>query len=60
MTIVKIVNKVAENLTRRRWISIDSVKSENYFENYGHKIGGMGHIKSDKLKSAYMIGSYCT
>ena len=26
---------------------MDSMKSENYFENYGHKVGVMGHIESD-------------
>ena len=45
--IVKIVDKVVENLTRESWISIDYVKSENYFRNYSHKIGGMGCIDSD-------------
>ena len=25
-----------------RWIPMDSVKSENYFENLGHRIGGIG------------------
>ena len=39
---------------------MDSVKSENYFKNYGHKIGGMGHIESDKPNPAYMAGSCCT
>ena len=48
MKIAKIVDKVVENLARGRWILIDSVKSWNYFENYGHKIGGMGYIDSDK------------
>ena len=27
---------------------MNSMKSENYFENYGHRIGGMDHIESDK------------
>ena len=36
------------------------VKSANYFENYGHKIGGMGHIESDKPNPAYMDGACCT
>ena len=36
---------------------MNSVKSENYFENYGHKIGGVGHIKLDKPNPAYMVGS---
>jgi len=39
---------------------MDSVKSENYSKNYGHRIGGMGHIESDKPNPAYMAGSYCT
>ena len=33
------------------------MRSENYFENYGYKIGGMGHIESDKSNPAYLIGS---
>jgi len=33
------------------------VKSENYFENCGHKIGDMGHIESDKFNQVYLIGS---
>ena len=57
--IVKIVNKVVENFIRGRWILIDSVKSENYFENYGYKIGGMGCIDSDKANPVYLVGSYC-
>ena len=32
---------------------MDSVKSENYFENYDHKIEGMGHIESDNQSSLY-------
>jgi len=39
---------------------MNSVKSGSYFENYGHKIGDMGHIESDNLNPAYMVGSYCT
>ena len=39
---------------------MDSVKSENYFKNYGHRIGDMGHIEPDKPNPAYMIGSCCT
>ena len=35
------------------------MKSENYFENYGHKIGGMGCIDSDKSNPVYLVGSYC-
>ena len=54
--IMKIMDKVVENLTRGSWISIDSVKSRNYFEIYGHKIGNMGHIESDNPNSAYMVG----
>ena len=59
MEIVKIVDKVVANLIRGRWIPIDSVKSWNYFRNYGHKIGGMGCIDSDKSNLMYLIGSYC-
>jgi len=33
------------------------VRSENYFENYGYKIGGMGHIESNKSNLVYLIGS---
>ena len=47
MNIMKIVDKVVENLTRGRRISPNSVKSENYFENCNHRIGDMGHIESD-------------
>ena len=25
---------------------MDSVKNKNYFENFDHRIGGMGHIES--------------
>jgi len=57
--IVKIVDKVVENLTRERWIPIDYVKSWNYFENYGHKTGGMGCIDLDKSNPVYLVGSYC-
>ena len=52
---MKILDKVAENLTRGRRISIDSVRSENYFESYGYKIEDMGHIESDKSNLAYSI-----
>ena len=45
--------KLVENWTQRRWIPIDSVKSWNYFENYGHKIGGMDYINSDKTNPAH-------
>ena len=37
-------------------IPIDYVKSWNYFENYSHKIGGMGYIDSDKSNPVYLIG----
>jgi len=40
--------------------SIDYVKSENYFENYGHKIGDISHIELDKPNPVYMVGSCCT
>jgi len=56
--IMKIVNKMVENLTRGRCIPIDFVKCGNYFENYGHKIGGMGCIDSDKSNLVYLVGSY--
>jgi len=36
------------------------VKNENYFENFGHKIGGMGYIKSDKANPMYVISSCYT
>jgi len=39
---------------------MDSVKSENYFENYGDRIRGMGHIVSNKPNPAYMVSSCCT
>ena len=57
--IVKIMDKEFEKLTRGRWIPIDSVKSWNYFENYSHKIVGMGCIDSDKANPVYLVGSYC-
>jgi len=38
---------------------MDSVKSENYFENFDHRIGGIGHIESDKPNLAYMVGLCC-
>ena len=57
--IVKIVDKVAKNFTRGRWIPIDSVKSWNYFGNYSHKIVGMGCIDSNKSNPVYLVGSYC-
>ena len=58
MNIVKIVDKEVENLTRGRWIPIDSMKNWNYFRNYGHKIVGMGCINSDKSNLVYLVGSY--
>ena len=60
MNIVEIVDKMVKNLTRGRWIPIDSVKSWNYFKNCGHKIRGMGHIESDIPNPSYMIGSCLT
>jgi len=39
---------------------MDSVKSRNYFKNYGHRIRGKGHIESDKPNPANIVGSYCT
>ena len=38
---------------------MDSVKSRNYFENLGYRIGGMGHIELDNPSPAYMVGSCC-
>ena len=38
----------------------DSVKSENYFENYGQRIESMGHIELHKPNPAHMVGSGCT
>ena len=32
---------------------MNSVKSENYFENYSHRIRDMGHIESDNPNPAY-------
>ena len=49
---MKIVDP-AENWTRGREISIDSVKSWNYFRNYGHKIGDIGYIDSYKTNPAH-------
>ena len=46
-------DKLVENWTQGRWIPIDSVKTWNYFGNYGHKIGGMGYINSDKTNLAH-------
>ena len=39
---------------------MNSVKSENYFENCGHKIRGMGRIELNNPNSDYMISSCCT
>ena len=52
--IMKIMDKEIENLTRGRWIPIDSVKSWNYFGNYSHKIGDIGCIDSDKSNPVYL------
>ena len=35
------------------------MKSENYFENYGCKTGGMGCIDSDMSNPVYLVSSYC-
>jgi len=35
---------------------MNSVKSENYVENYSHRIGDMGHIESDNPNPAYTVG----
>ena len=56
---VDTVGKEVKNLTRERWIPIDSVKSWNYFENYSYKIVSMGCIDSDKSNPVYLVGSYC-
>ena len=56
---MNIVNKVVENQTRESGIPMNSMKSGNQFENYGHKIGSMGHIESDKPNPTYMAGSCC-
>ena len=58
MKIVKIVDKMVEILTWGSWIPIDSVKSENYFKNYSHKIGVIGCIDLDKSNLVYLVGSY--
>ena len=60
MNFVKIVDKVVESLTQGSGIPMDSVKSRNYFENLGYRIGDMGHIESDNPNSAYIVGSCCT
>ena len=62
INIVKIVDKVdkedklVKNWTRGRWILVDSVKGWNYIGNYGHKMGGMGYIHSDKTIPAHLVG----
>ena len=62
MNLENIVNKVdkedklVKNWTQGRWIPIDFVKSRNYSENYGYKIGGMGYIDSDKTNQAHYVG----
>ena len=53
MNMVDTGDKEVENLTRGRWIPIDSMKSWNYFGNYGYKIGGMGYIDSNKTNPAH-------
>ena len=59
MNLENIVDKVdkedilVENWAQGRWIPNDSVKSWNYFEDYGHKIGGMGYIDFDKTNPAH-------
>ena len=53
---MKIVNNVVENLTRRRSISMNFVKSGSYFEKYSHRIGDMSHIESDNPNPTYMVG----
>ena len=54
----KSENEYCENCGQRgwkfdagRWIPMNSVKSESYFENYSHR------IKSDNPNSTYMVGS---
>ena len=44
---MKIVDKVVENLTREKWIPMNSVKNKNYFEDLGYRIGSIGHIELD-------------
>ena len=60
MNIVKIVDKMVENLTRGRWILMNYVKSGSHFENYSHMIRDMGHIESDNPNPVYIVGSCCT
>jgi len=52
----RIVDKVVENLTQGRWIPIDSMKSWDYFDKFGHKSGDMGYIESDEFNLAYLVG----
>ena len=35
---------------------MNSVKSRKWYENYGHKMGGMGYIHSDKTIPAHLVG----
>jgi len=60
VNIVKIMNKMVENWTQGRWIPMNHVKSGNYFENYSHRIGDMGHIELDNPNSAYLVRPCCT
>ena len=41
-------DKLVQDWTRGKRNPMDTVKSWNCFENYGHKMGGMGYIHSDK------------
>ena len=34
---------------------MNSVKSRNYFENPGYRIGGMGHIESDNPNQPILL-----
>ena len=49
----KVDKKVGWKLDSGEVNPIDSVRSWNYFGNYGHKIGGMGYIDSDKINPAH-------
>ena len=60
MNILEIVDKVVEIFSRGRWLPMDSMDCENYFETYVHKIEGIGHIASDKPNPAYVVGSCYT
>ena len=46
-------DKLVENWTRGKRNPINSVKSRKWYENYGHKMGGMGYIHSDKTIPAH-------